>query len=117
MLYCELGVPPISLQIKSRIITLWSKLLSGTDGKICNILYKTANLRICTHVLYVSQTNWMPNFTISFIVHILLIIDVNLLNRIIRSSNAFDFEDLMNSENKSHFKITLLCKEIITTYK
>jgi 3-oxoacyl-[acyl-carrier-protein] synthase III len=42
MLYGELGVTPISLQIKSRIINYWCKLLNGKDDKICNILYKTA---------------------------------------------------------------------------
>jgi hypothetical protein len=38
MLYGELGVTPISLQIKSKIIIYWCKLLNGADNKICNIL-------------------------------------------------------------------------------
>ena len=42
MLYGELGVKPISLQIKSRMLCYWSKLLNAKEDKICKILYNTA---------------------------------------------------------------------------
>ena len=42
MIFGELGVKPISLQVKARLLCFWSKLVTSKDSKICHILYNTA---------------------------------------------------------------------------
>ena len=39
MIYGELGVIPISLQAKCRLLNFWAKLVDGTECKLSNIFY------------------------------------------------------------------------------
>ena len=40
MIYGELGRVPLDIKIKTKIITYWTKLISGQGNKIASILYK-----------------------------------------------------------------------------
>lgn len=42
MIFGELGIKPIVIQAKTRLLCYWSKLLNCKDSKICNIVYRTA---------------------------------------------------------------------------
>ena len=39
MVYGELGRYPMEIQIKTRMITYWSKLINGKDKKYAKLLY------------------------------------------------------------------------------
>ena len=39
MIYGELGVTPISIDIKNRVISFWSRLLTGTENKLSSSIY------------------------------------------------------------------------------
>jgi hypothetical protein len=39
MIYGELGILPLSLQIKSRVLNYWGKLINDKIDKICSMLY------------------------------------------------------------------------------
>ena len=41
MLHGELGVLPLSVTIKNRVLNYWSKLINSKEDKICNIFYRT----------------------------------------------------------------------------
>lgn len=41
MVYGELGITPVILQVKCRVLCYWSKILKAKDDKICKILYNT----------------------------------------------------------------------------
>ncbi|XP_053395338.1 uncharacterized protein LOC128555792 isoform X1 [Mercenaria mercenaria] len=59
MVYGELGMLPITLQAKSRLLCYWSKLLNTKDNKICKILYKT--------ILHLHNSNIHTSPWISFV--------------------------------------------------
>lgn len=44
MIYGELGRYPLEIQIKTRIISYWSRILTGKDTKIAKLIY---DLGIC----------------------------------------------------------------------
>ena len=46
MIYGELGITPLSTQIKSRVLNYWGKIVNSKHDKIISILYRT------THNLY-----------------------------------------------------------------
>ena len=39
MIYGELGIKPISLDIKARVISFWSKLVTNQDNKLSSLIY------------------------------------------------------------------------------
>ena len=42
MVYGELGITPVTLLTKSRVLCYWSKVLNAKNDKICKLLYNTA---------------------------------------------------------------------------
>ena len=40
MIYRELGVKPTLIDIKSRVISFWSRLLTETENKLSSLMYK-----------------------------------------------------------------------------
>ncbi len=39
MVYGEVGVFPLDIHIKSRMMGYWSKIILGTDTKFCSVMY------------------------------------------------------------------------------
>ena len=40
MTYGELGVKPILIDIKTRVVSFWSRLLTETENKLSSLMYK-----------------------------------------------------------------------------
>jgi hypothetical protein len=59
MIYGELGRYPLEIDIKSRIISFWAKLLSGKELKLSKIIY---NLCYCKPV-WVNNGLCVPNIS------------------------------------------------------
>ena len=58
MIYGELGRYPLEIDIKSRIISFWAKLLSGKELKLSKIIY---NLCYCMSIKNVEHFTWLVN--------------------------------------------------------
>jgi hypothetical protein len=58
MIYGELGRYPLEIDIKSRIISFWAKLLSGKELKLSKIIY---NLCYCMSIKNVEHFTWLDN--------------------------------------------------------
>lgn len=54
MIYGDLGILPLSVHIKSRILCFWHKVCNSKQEKISNILYRT------THYLYQNSSIKLP---------------------------------------------------------
>ena len=54
MIYGELGRYPIEIDIKSRMISFWSKLLSGKESKLSYIMYK-----LCLQIINSDNANFI----------------------------------------------------------
>ena len=57
-LFGELGVKPIALLIKSRMLCYWCKLINAKNDKICKILYKTT---LAVHDANVIHSRWISH--------------------------------------------------------
>ena len=63
MIYGELGRYLLEIDIKSRIISFWAKLLSGKELKLSKIIY---NLRYRMSIKNVEQFTWLDNVKTNF---------------------------------------------------
>lgn len=59
MIYGELGRYPLEIQMKSRIISYWSRILNtGKDAKIAKLIY---DLGICMNHEIGGKIHWYEN--------------------------------------------------------
>lgn len=58
MIYGELGIKPISLDIKARVISFWSKLVTNQDNKLSSIIYTVIHRM---HKGNTIKSNYMKN--------------------------------------------------------
>ena len=55
MIYGELGMKPITLDIQARVISFWSKLVSDEDHKLSTLIYKI------THEMHKIKSTYIDN--------------------------------------------------------
>lgn len=92
MIYGELGRYPLEIQIKTRIISYWSRILTGKDTKIAKLIY---DLGICMNHEIGGKMLWYEN-----IKHILNICGL---------SNIWIDQTIHNSKwLKAKIKLTLI---------
>jgi hypothetical protein len=58
MIYGKLMRYPLEIDIKSRIVSFWAKLLSGKELKLSKIIY---NLYYCMSIKTVEHFTWLDN--------------------------------------------------------
>ena len=56
MVYGELGAIPLDVDIKSRMLTFWARLCSGSKHKISNAIYSL--LYTIDEKIYLSPNGW-----------------------------------------------------------
>ena len=64
MIYAELGITPISIHIKSRMIGLWLKIVNSEDSKLSKIMYNIMQSELHLNPQY-KWLNFVKNILIS----------------------------------------------------
>ena len=64
MLYAELGITPIDIYIKSRIIGFWLKLVNSEDTKLCKTMYNLMQSELQSNPQY-KWLNFIKDILIS----------------------------------------------------
>jgi hypothetical protein len=90
MIYGETGQMPLELQIKSRVLCYWARLINSKDDKISNVLYRT--------ILSLHVSNSIVSPWISYV--------SNTLNEL---GLSYYFES-QHVDNFSHFKNIVKCR-------
>ena len=56
MIYGELGVTPLSIDVSIRMVVYWAKLVSSNQNKISNMIY---SILYKLHELVIYKTDWI----------------------------------------------------------
>lgn len=95
MIYGETGLLPLELQIKTRILNFWAKLINSKDEKICNVLYRTVHY---LHVNNVVASPW-----VSFVSNIFNELGLTYYFESQQVINLTHFKNVVKCRLKDHF--------------
>ena len=95
MIYGETGLMPLELQIKSRILCYWAKLIKSKDNKISNVLYRT--------ILSLHVSNTIVSPWISFVSNTLNELGLSFYFESQLVDNFNQFKSIIKCRLKNHF--------------